>query len=315
MKNKTFVVIDGNSVAHRAFHAMPELTNKNGQSVGAVHGFALALLRAVEDFSPDFLAVCFDTKGGTFRNQEFAEYKSQRPQTPAKLIEQLETIQKLLPDLGVAIFALSGFEADDLIASVIKSAQIIPKKQDIDFYILTGDYDSLQLVGKSVKAMIVNRGIKNAVLYDVAKVREVFGVEPGQIPALKALSGDSSDNIPGAPGIGPKAAVEILEKCGSLENAFLQIGSGQSGKDEDCFGKNARAKKLKNILLANKENILRFQKLATMVCGAPLGDVLQKCVFRNFTGDKPRQALFSLGLAGIAKRLPPNGISRNGKLF
>lgn len=310
MNNKVFLVIDGNSVAHRAFHAMPALTNRKGQAVGAIHGFMLAFLRAAEDFCPDYAAVCFDTKGGTFRDKEFTDYKSQRPPTAPDLIPQLKAIQDILPQIGVAVFAVQGFEADDLIASVIAAA-----KKEIDevcFYVLTGDYDSLQLVDEWTKAFIINRGIKNAVLYDSAKVKEKFGVLPAQIPALKALAGDASDNIPGAPGIGPKAAVEILDKCASLEKAFAEI---EASKDDFCFGAGARARKIKNILSQNRDDILKFQKLATMVSDAPVGAPAEKCALKNFPAPDARVALLNLGLAGIARRLPRNGAGRNGTLF
>jgi DNA polymerase-1 len=312
MANKIFVVIDGNSVVHRAFHAMPPLTNKKGEGVGAIHGFVVALFRAVEDFRPDYIAVCFDTKGGTFRNREFKDYKAQRPATAPELIPQLRASQELLDGLGVAVFAQEGFEADDLIASVIKSARNEAAGDRIDFYVLTGDYDSLQLVDKRVKAFIINRGIKNAVLYDSAKVKEMFGVLPGQIPALKALSGDSSDNIPGAPGIGPKAAVQILEKCGSLENAYE---TAEKDPENFCFGTGTRSEKIRNILLENKEMVLGFQKLTTMRTDAPFGAILERCKFENFTGSRPAEALLELGLAGLAKRLPQGKISRNATLF
>lgn len=310
MKNKTFAVIDGNSVAHRAFHAMPALTNKKGKPVGAIHGFMLALLRAVDDFSPDYLAVCFDVKGGTFRDKEFADYKAQRPATPPDLVWQLAALKDLLPKLGVAVFALQGFEADDLIASVIKSARG-ELKDGMDFYVLTGDYDSLQLVDCRVKSLIINRGVKNAVLYDKDRVKERFGVAPGQIPALKALAGDSSDNIPGAPGVGPKSAVEILVKCGTLENA---ISSAKKSDGGFCFGSGVRAKNFKKILLENREKILRFQKLTTMVDDAPVGAVAEKCAFGRFD-EEAREALLEMGLVGIAKRLARENTSRNGTLF
>jgi DNA polymerase-1 len=312
LKNKVFVVIDGNSVVHRAFHAMPPLTNKKEEPVGAVHGFVMALFRAVEDFRPDYVAVCFDTKGGTFRNREFAAYKAQRPATDPELIPQLRAAQNLLPDLGCAGFAMEGFEADDLIASVIRSARNETGGDGVDFFVLTGDYDSLQLVDERVKAFIINRGIKNAVLYDAAKVKEAFGVMPSQIPAFKALAGDVSDNIPGAPGIGPKAAIEILEKCGSLENVYAAAEKDAAGF---CLGEGARFEKIKNILLENKEKIIGFQKLATMRVNAPLGAVLGKCAFANFVGARPAAALLEMGLASLANRLPQGKISRNGTLF
>jgi len=311
-KNKTFLIIDGNSVAHRAFHALPVLTNKKNQQINAVYGFVLALFRAVGDFHPDYLAVCFDTKAPTFRHLEFKSYKAQRPETAAELVPQLEIIQKLLADLGVAVFAKDGFEADDLIASVIKSARQELHGEMVDFYVLTGDHDSLQLVGQRVKAFIINRGVKNAVLYDAIKVKEMFGVAPAQIPALKAIAGDSSDNIPGAPGIGSKGAVEILEKCGNLKNA---LNAAQKNQDNSCLKEMPRFKKIKKILLENKEKIINFQKLATMRDDAPLENVLRTSEFANFPGVRAKEALLDLGLASLAKRLPQENTCRNGTLF
>jgi DNA polymerase-1 len=312
MANKVFVIIDGNSIIHRAFHAMPALTNKKGQSVGAVYGFVLALFRAVTDFGPDYIAACFDTKAPTFRHAEFKDYKAQRPAAAPELVAQIKTTQELLDNMGIAVFAEDGFEADDLIASLVGSARKEPQGGQVDFYVLTGDHDSLQLVDEHVKAFIINRGVKNALLYDTRKVKEIFGVMPNQIPALKALAGDASDNIPGASGIGPKAAVQILEKCGSLQGA---LESAQKERGGFCLGLGARSEKIKKTLLENKEKILRFEKLVRMRDDAHLGPVLSKCVFDNFNGSAPREALLELGLTALAKRLPFGHASRNGTLF
>ncbi|MDD5265254.1 MAG: 5'-3' exonuclease H3TH domain-containing protein, partial [Candidatus Bipolaricaulis sp.] len=148
--------------------------------------------------------------------------------------------------------------------------------------------------------------------YDADKVKEKFGVSPAQIPALKALAGDASDNIPGAPGIGPKAAVEILSKCGTLERAFAEI---ETAPDGFCFGAGKRPENLKNILLRHKKQILDFQKLASMMADAPLGAVLEKCDFKNFSAVRARAALLERGLAGIAGRLPAAGAGVNRTLF
>ena len=311
MANKTFIVIDGNSVVHRAFHALPMLTGKDGMPAGAVYGFTLALFKAVEDFRPDYVAACFDTKAPTFRHDEFKDYKAQRPETPKDLIPQFNKIMKLLDDFKVATFSLDGFEADDLIASVIKAAKADPKSESTNFFILTGDYDSLQLVDRRVKAFIINHGIKNAVLYDEAKVKESFGVMPKQIPDFKALAGDSSDNIPGAPGIGPKGAAEILNNFNSLEELYEDARKDLEGFSPVKSGNG----KAKSILLDNREMILQFKRLATMVDEAPVGDVYSKCEFANFSGPRPAEALLELGFASLAKRLPQGKISRNGTLF
>jgi len=307
MSNKKFLVIDGNSVAHRAFHAMPALTNKNGQAVGAVHGFVSALFRADEEFRPSYIAVCFDSKAPTFRHLEFKDYKSQRPATAPDLISQLKKIPELLADFKIAFFAKEGFEADDLIATVIKRARASVGGENIDFYILTGDHDSLQLVDERVKVFMTNRGVKNAVLYDQAKVKEIFGVKPSQIPDFKALAGDASDNFPGAPGIGPKGAAAILENCGNLEKLY------RDGKDAACLAQCSQ--KTNEILFGNKDKILNFLNLAKMRDDAPIDAALDNCAFDNFIGDKPGQALLDLGLTSLSKRLPQGKISRNGKLF
>ncbi|MCU0652860.1 MAG: hypothetical protein MUD10_01215 [Candidatus Pacebacteria bacterium] len=309
--NKVFIVIDGNSVVHRAFHALPMLTGKDGAPAGAVYGFALALFKAVEDFHPDYIAACFDTKAPTFRHKEFENYKAQRPETPKTLIPQFEKLRHLLQDFGVEVFSQDGFEADDLIASVIAAAKKDPQSGQVDFYILTGDYDSLQLVGGNVRAFIINRGVKNAVLYDAKKVKEAFGVMPGQITDLKALAGDSSDNIPGAPGIGPKGAVEILANCDHLEDIYAASEAGE----KTCLGGTTHARNLEKILLENKATILRFKKIVTMLDDAPVGPVFERCAFGNFSGPRPAEALRELGFVSLIKRLGPPATSRNATLF
>jgi len=312
MSKKNFIIIDGNSVLHRGFHAMPPLTNKKGEPIGAVYGFVLALFKSVEDFRPAHIAVCFDTKAPTFRHREFGDYKAQRPETPSDLVPQFEIVKRLLADMGVAVFAIDGFEADDLLSSVIRAAKEDPKSEATDFFVLTGDHDSLQLVDGCVKTYIITRGVKNAVMYDAAKVKEVFGVEPLQIPDFKALAGDSSDNIPGAPGIGPKAAVEIMKNYASLED--LYAAAERAPESFSPIG-NGSGERIKNILLENKDKILGFKKLATMVDNAPVGSVFEVCAFGDFAGQKPKDALTGLGLASLAKRLPLAATSRNGTLF
>jgi len=311
MIKNNFIVIDGNSVLHRGFHAMPPLTNKKGEPVGAVYGFMLALFKSVDDFRPGRIAVCFDTKAPTFRHKEFDSYKAQRPETPGDLVPQFEIVKRLLADMGVAVFAIDGFEADDLIASVIRAAKGDPKSNAAEFFVLTGDHDSLQLVGDRVKTYIITRGVKNAVLYDAAKVKEVFGVEPRQVPDYKALAGDPSDNIPGAPGIGPKAAIEIMKNFTSLEDLYAAAETNP----EHFSPTGGNGERIKKILLDNKSMILGFKRLATMIDDAPVGQVFEICEFNDFAGQKPKDALIELGLASLAKRLPLAATSRNGTLF
>ena len=291
--SKTFLIIDANSVIHRAFHALPELTDKKGEPAQAVYGFALAFLHIAKELAPDYIAACFDTKKPTFRHKEFAEYKAQRPATPASLVVQFPKVLKLLEGFGVKTFTMEGFEADDLIATVARKANEAVSGE-IEICVLTGDYDSLQLVNGVVRVYLVTHGVKNAVIYDSKTVNEKFGVGPDQIAAFKALAGDPSDNIPGAPGIGKKTAADLLKRYGSLEAMYRALES-QEFKGSD---------KLKGILAQSKEKVMGFENLTRLVDDAPIDFDLSSCKFGGLCGDAPRQALEGFGFVSLAKRLP-----------
>lgn len=297
---QTFLIIDANSVIHRAFHALPELTDKKGEPAQAVYGFALAFMHIAKELAPSYVAACFDTKKPTFRHKEFAGYKAQRPATPASLVGQFPKVMELLKEFGAKIFSLEGYEADDLIATVAKRADEAAPGQ-LKICVLTGDYDSLQLVNGVVRVYLVNRGVKNAVIYDDAAVREKFGVGPDQIAAFKALAGDPSDNIPGAPGIGKQTARNLLLRFGSIEEIFRQM---EIAPAEFLSGKLAA---VKEILAENREKILLFENLTKLDASAPIDFDIEACRFGGLAGEAPRRILEDFGFASLAKRLPGGG--------
>lgn len=300
-KEKKFIIIDGNSVVHRAYHALPNLTNNKGEAIGAVYGFILALFKAAKDFEPDYVAACFDTAKPTFRHLEFKEYKAKRPATPPELVNQLKMVRALLKDLGIAFFEKEGFEADDLIATVLAKTRGDGEGVGLMAYVLTGDHDSLQLVNERTKMYILNRGVKNSLIYDREKIIQDFGIEPCQVVALKALAGDASDNIPGVRGIGEKGAAELLRKYGSLEK---MLESAKNNCDSFLGGAKSRSEKIRRLLLENEEKVFFFERMVKMRDDAPIKFSLEACGFPDFDTDKTEQALKSLGFPSLLKRIP-----------
>ncbi len=217
----TLYLIDGHAYIHRAFHALPPLTTSRGEPVGAVYGFVRMILKIMRDQKPDYMAVCFDTPAPTFRHQAFADYKATRKEMDDNLKPQIPLAMESIKAMGMANFAMDGYEADDLIAHMTREG----RKKGCEVVIVSGDKDALQLVGPGVG--VLNEG-KN-ILFDAEKVKEKWGVLPHQIPDIFALMGDHSDNVPGVPGIGEKTAVKLISEYGSLEK-LLASASQVKGK-------------------------------------------------------------------------------------
>ena len=214
----TLLLIDANSIIHRCFHAMPPLTAAGGRPIQAIYGLTNILLKITREENPEYVAACFDRPEPTFRKKEYPEYKAQRPPTPDGLIAQIIEAQTLFRKFGIRVFEKPGFEADDLIATLAKKFGDEP---DIAVVILTGDLDTLQMVrGKKTVVRAFRKGISETTIYDEDAVRERYGLEPKEMADYKALVGDASDNIKGAPGIGPKTACELVKRFGTIEEMF-----------------------------------------------------------------------------------------------
>ena len=247
------VIVDGHAIAHRAYHSIPSLS-LNGQPVNAIYGFYSMILSSIDQLKPDYLLVCLDSPGPTFRNEEFLGYRAKRPPADRDLISQLPLLSETLEKTGIPNISMGGFEADDLIGTLTKKAQ---KKKFIQkITIITGDKDLMQLVNKKVSLFVPVRGLSETKTYHSDEVKEKLGVTPSQVIDLKALMGDMSDSYPGVAGIGPKTATDLLEKYQSLDNIYEHL---------DEIGDNVKER-----LIKDKNNAYMSQKLATIICNIPL---------------------------------------------
>lgn len=211
--SKRIFLLDGHSLAHRAFYALPLLTNSEGEYTNAVFGFARMLFKLIDDEDPDYLAVAFDMKGPTFRHQEYEEYKATRKKMPDELHPQIKLIKDVLTALNIPYFQVEEYEADDVIGTLARKAE----DAGMEVNVVTGDRDALQLVNDNINVIYTRKGITDIVKYDLDKVKEKYELDPEQLVDMKGLMGDSSDNIPGVPGIGEKTATKLLKKYSNME--------------------------------------------------------------------------------------------------
>ena len=255
---KKIIIIDGNSLANRAFYAMPYLTNRKKQPSGAVFGFANIVTKLIAEQRPDFFAVAFDHARKTFRNEIYAEYKGTRKETAPDLIFQFGIIKEMLNDMGIKTFEVSGIEADDIIGTISKLSGI----QNI---LVTGDRDLLQLISPSTQVWLTRKGVTEVEVFDEVALQEKYGLKPSGIIDLKALMGDTSDNIPGIAGVGEKTALSLLEKYESLDGVFENV--------ENVAGK------LKEKLQLGKENAYMSKTLATIKTDCDINFELEQCKY------------------------------------
>lgn len=215
------IIIDGNSIANRAFYALPLLSNSSGLHTNAVYGFTTMLLKLIDEEKPTHFLVAFDAGKITFRHKEYTEYKGGRAKTPSELSEQFPLIKELLKAFKIPQFELSGYEADDIIGTLTKAADAKGEK----VLLVSGDKDMLQLASDHVTVAITRKGITEVELYNPAEIKEKYGLTPAQIVDLKGLMGDTSDNIPGIPGVGEKTALKMLHEFGTVEEVLANTAS------------------------------------------------------------------------------------------
>jgi DNA polymerase I len=234
-KKKVFLVLDGNALLHRAWHAIPPLTTSSGQVVNAVYGFLNIIEKMREQYAPDFMAVAWDLPGATFRHEAYAEYKGTREKKADELYEQIDVIKDALDVYGIPSLSAEGYEADDVIATLAKKYA----KDDVSVKILSGDMDLLQLVDGAVRVIAFKKGISETVEYDKKAVQDRYGLDPKQMVDFKALMGDPSDNIPGIEGIGKKTAATLLQEHGSINNLLRALKRDEL---EEKYAKRLRGK-------------------------------------------------------------------------
>ncbi len=296
MEKPLLVLFDGNAIIHRAFHAFratrpPTVftVRKTGEIVTAVYGFAQMLLKSINDLKPTCYAVTFDTPAPTFRHKMYDQYKAQRPPTPDELIDQFDRVRNLVETFNIPIYELDGYEADDVLGSLSRQAS----EQDIDTIIVTGDADTMQLVTPRVKIIYPKpRGsFSDTIRYDDGAVKERYGVTPQQITDLKALVGDTSDNIPGVKGIGKKTAVKLIEEFDSVEGIYEHI-------DE------VTPPRIHTILRENEAVAYQSKELATIDVNAPVTLNLYECQLSRYDRNKVTELFRELEFYSLLPKLP-----------
>lgn len=272
---ETFVIIDGNALLHRAFHAVPPLTARNGQMVNAVYGFTAILLRVVRELKPDYMAVAFDAPGKNFRHERYPAYKATRIKQPQELYDQFPIVKQIVKGFGFPIFEVAGVEADDVIATITE--KVLHNKTQFKVIIVTGDMDTLQLVGSRVEVRTMRKGVSDIVAYNEAVVKERYGLSTDQMVDYKALRGDPSDNIKGVPGIGEKTATDLLQRFGTLEKLYHAVEKDRSlvrgTVAEKLLSHKNEAFESKELVILKKDVNLDFDVKVCKV-GTPNIDVL-----------------------------------------
>ncbi|MCX7570685.1 DNA polymerase I [Tumebacillus sp. DT12] len=290
-EQKKLVLIDGNSITYRAFFALPPLSNSKGQYTNAAFGFTTMLLRLLQDESPTHLMVAFDKGKANFRHDKYAEYKGTREKTPGELREQFPIVREILDAFGIPYIEKEGYEADDIIGTLTKQAE----EAGYESLVVTGDKDLLQLVSDRVTTMLTRKGISETEKYDIEQVKERYGLTPLQIIDLKGLMGDTSDNIPGIPGVGEKTALKLLAQYPSVEEVLAHA-------DE------APGKKLQEKLREHADSARLSKELATILREVPLEDVdFNAFAFDGYDAGKVREVFKALEFKSLMDRLPAGG--------
>lgn len=253
MMKKTLMLIDGSSLIFRAFFALPKLTNNDGVMTNGVYGFLTMYKNAFDRYKPDYILVAFDRASKTFRHKEFKDYKATRNKMPSELSYQFGILKDILDSLNVKYTDLDGFEADDIVGTYAKMAQ----EAGYDSVLITGDRDYLQLVDEKIVVNLTKKGVSETKEYTLTTIKEEFGLTPKQLIDVKGLEGDKSDNIPGVEGIGPKKAIEFIQKYGSIEGLYEHI--------DEISGK-----KTKERLIDSEPIAYMSKKIGTIVTSAPV---------------------------------------------
>jgi DNA polymerase-1 len=293
VKKPRLVLFDGNAIVHRAFHAFertkPLTVSKTGEVVSAIYGFALMLLKTLNELKPTHYAIAFDRPAPTFRHRLFDEYKAHRPETPRELVSQLGRVRQLVEAFNIPVYELDDYEADDVLGTLSHQAS----QQDIDTIIVTGDSDTMQLVSPQTRVLYPKpRGtFSDTILYDEDAVIQKYGIRPSQIADFKALKGDPSDNIPGVPGVGDKTATKLIQQFGTIEQIYSHI-------DEVV------PPKLRDTLRENEALAQRSKELATIVIQTPVTLNLDDCRMSQYDRQQVTELFRELEFYSLLSKLP-----------
>ncbi|MFN3974862.1 MAG: DNA polymerase I [Dehalococcoidia bacterium] len=282
------MLMDGHALVHRAWHAIqkPLTLSATGQEVRAVYGFASTFLRAIQDFTPTHCAIAFDLPAPTFRHERFASYKAHRPKAPVELSQQFPLVRRVVEAFRVPIYEAPGYEADDVLATLASQAHA----QGVEVLILTGDTDTLQLVGPGVRVALHYR-MQERAIFDQDKVRERYGgLSPAQLPHLKALIGDPTDNVPGVPSIGEKTAINLLLQFGSIPSLYQRLNEVQE--------------RVRSLLQEYREQVLQGLELTTLRTDLPIRLDMDACRFWRYDRREVLECFRELEFMSLMPRVP-----------
>jgi len=282
----TLLLIDSNGLMHRAYHALPLLTSQNGQPTNIIYGFFSMLYRTINELKPDYLAAVFDTPKPTFRNKLFADYQIQRPKIEDSFAVQIPLLKEGLDIGGIKRLEKDGFEADDIIGTLSTN---FSSKDNLKIVIFSSDKDILQLIKPNVSVIAPKTGISDFILYQKEEVIKKLNIAPEQIVDYKALAGDPSDNYPGAKGIGPKTAVQLINQFGTIDQIYKNIDQ-------------IKSKRLKEILLKGKESVFLSKKLAQILTNVDIKVNLEELKFTGFN-DQLKNFFETYQIYSLVKRV------------
>lgn len=287
IKKEKLMIIDGNALIHRSFHALPPtMTTKKGEMVNAVYGFTAVLIKAIRELKPDFVVLTLDKRGATFRHEEYAEYKATRAKAPDELYAQIDLVKQVAGAFAIPVYEKAGFEADDLIGTLAGRVD-----GQVEKIIVTGDLDTLQLVNDHTKVYTMSRGLSESVVYDRKAVVERFGLTPEQMVDYKALRGDPSDNIPGVRGVGEKTACELLKEFKTLDGIYENL---ESKKIKD---------RIRELLREHRAEAEMSRRLATIDRGVELDFDLETARFGRFDQEQLVKLFSELEFKSLLPRL------------
>lgn len=280
------MLIDGNSIAYRAFFALPLLHNEKGIHTNAIYGFTMMLMKIIEEEKPTHMLVAFDAGKTTFRHELYTEYKGGRQKTPPELSEQFPFLRELLDAYNIRTYELENYEADDIIGTLATQAE----KEGFRVVIISGDRDLTQLTSDRIHVHVTKKGITDMERYTPQHVHEKYGLTPAQIVDLKGLMGDASDHIPGVPGIGEKTALKLLKEYGTVENVLASI--------EHLSGK-----KLRENLQTYREQALLSKQLATIHRDVPLTLSLDELAWESYDSERVAALFQELGFISLMDKI------------
>ena len=287
MDNNSIMIIDGSSLLHRAFYALPLLSTKNGLYTNGVYGFLTMLYRISEEYNPHYICVAFDKKGPTFRHKQYNQYKGTRQSTPSELAQQFPLIREILASMNIVTMEMSEYEADDIAGTLAK----LGEESLLDVILVTGDKDYLQLATDKAKVLITKKGISEIEEYDKNRIINDYGIEPKQFIELKGLMGDKSDNIPGVPGIGEKTGLKLIQQYGNIQTIYEHI--------DEISGK-----RLKENLIENKNIAFLSRTLGEIITNIPLDISLDDLRVKNPEWETLKNIFEELEFKSLLSKIP-----------